>query len=70
MRAPDYLGLGEFLNAPVTIVNGAYVGSHVLLVGWSVKPRTRYGDFSIFHDGDRPPSWICYVCVGTTHEGF
>jgi len=30
-RAPDYLG--EFLNVPVTIVNGAYVGKHVLLVG-------------------------------------
>ena len=25
--------------------------------------------FSIFQDGGRPPSWICYVCVRTTHEG-
>ena len=30
-RAPDYLG--EFLNAPVTIVNGVYVGRHVLVIG-------------------------------------
>jgi len=35
----------------------------------SVKLRPRYGDFSIFQDGGRPPSWICYVCVRTTHEG-
>jgi len=34
----------------------------------SVKPRPRYGDFSMFQDGSRPPSWICYVCVRTTHE--
>ena len=27
------------------------------------------GDFSIFQDGGRPPSWICYVCVRTSHEG-
>ena len=23
-----------------------------------------------FQDGGRPPSWICYVCVRTTHEGY
>jgi len=35
----------------------------------SVKPRPRYGHFSIFKDGGRPSSWICYVCVRITHEG-
>jgi len=25
--------------------------------------------FWFFQDGGRPPSWICYVCVRTTHEG-
>ena len=24
---------------------------------------------AIFQDGGRPPSWICYVCVRTNHEG-
>ena len=24
-------------------------------------------DFSIFQDGGRPPSWICFTRVGTTH---
>ena len=30
------------------------------------------GDMTIsrlFQDGGRAPSWICYVCVWTTHEG-
>ena len=26
--------------------------------------------FRFFQDGGRPPSWICYVCVRTTHEGY
>jgi len=25
--------------------------------------------FRYFQDGGRPLSWICYVCVRTTHEG-
>jgi len=25
--------------------------------------------FQFFQDGGRPPSWICYVFVRTTHEG-
>jgi len=25
--------------------------------------------FRLFQDGSRPSSWICYVCVWTTHEG-
>jgi len=28
----------------------------------SAIPRPRYGDFSIFQHGGRPPSWICCVC--------
>ena len=27
-------------------------------------------NFRFFQDGGRPPSWICYVCVRTTHEGY
>ena len=25
--------------------------------------------FRFFEDGGRPPPWICYVCIWTTHEG-
>jgi len=34
----------------------------------SVKPRPKYGIFSIFQDGGRPPSWICSVCDWTTRK--
>ena len=34
-----------------------------------LKPRWRYGDFSIFQGGGRPQSWICDACVRTTNEG-
>ena len=27
-----------------------------------------YDDFSIFEEGDRPPSWICHARGRTTHE--
>ena len=30
----------------------------------------RYGRFSIFQDGCRPPSWIGFTRVGTTHEEY
>ena len=35
-----------------------------------VKPLNRYGDFSICQNGGRPPSWICYEHVSTTHEEY
>jgi len=56
----------------------------LLTVGWLKKvelhchakfgqnPSNRSQDttiFRFFQDGGRPPSWICYVCVRTTHEG-
>jgi len=32
--------------------------------------RCRYmTNFRFFQHGRRPPCWICYVCVPTTHEG-
>jgi len=39
-------------------------------VGRNRSKRGRDMRFSIFQDGGRPPSWICYVCVHTTHEGL
>jgi len=34
----------------------------------SVEPFGRYGRFSISQDGGRPPSWICFTRIGTTHQ--
>ena len=42
----------------------------VPILSKSLKPRLRYGDFSIFLHGGRPPSWICFTCVGTTREEY
>jgi len=36
----------------------------------SLKPRLRYNNFSIFQDGGRPPSWIGFTRVGTTHVEY
>jgi len=36
----------------------------------SVKQFPRHGQFSIFEDGGRPPYWICFTRVGTTHEEY
>ena len=38
--------------------------------GRLVKSLLRYGHFSIFQDGGRPPSWICFARVLTTHEEY
>ena len=34
----------------------------------SVKRLRRYGRLSIFQDGGRPPYWICFTCIWTTHK--
>ena len=36
----------------------------------SVKALRRYGRFSIFQDGGRPPAWICYTPVWTIYEVY
>jgi len=30
----------------------------------------RCGDMAVFQDGGRPPSWICYTPIWTTHEVY
>jgi len=36
----------------------------------SVKRLQRYRDFSIFQDGGRQPSWICFPRFWITHEAY
>jgi len=53
-RSPDYHhGMGEFLNAPVTIVNGVYIDRDVLLVGWLFgherRPKSRLNSASYLY---------------------
>ena len=34
----------------------------------SAEQSQRYGDLSFFQNGGRPPSWICWVPIGTIHD--
>jgi len=34
----------------------------------SVKRLQRYGNLTFFQHGGRPPSWISWAPIGTTHE--
>ena len=60
-----------------------FLNFKLLTVGWfrraELLRRAKFGRnrsnycrdmtiFRFFQDGGRPPSWICYVCVRTTHE--
>jgi len=36
----------------------------------SVKRLQRYGVLTVFLNGGRPPSWICWAPIGTTHGDF
>jgi len=37
----------------------------------SVKRLQRYSDLMFFfQNGSRPPSWICWAPIGTTHDDF
>jgi len=34
----------------------------------SVERLRRYGNLTVFQNGGRPPSWICWERVWTTHD--
>jgi len=38
--------------------------------GDSSNRRRDMAILRFFQDGSRPPSWICYACFRTTHEGY
>ena len=35
-----------------------------------MEPLLNYGDLTIFQNGGRPPSWICFVHVSTIHDEY
>jgi len=51
-------------------VGGKYASLYQIL-SKSVKRLQRYSDLTFFfQNGGRPPSWICWVLIGTTHDDF
>ena len=51
-------------------VRGQYASLYQIL-SKSVKRLQRYSDLTVFFpNGGRPPSWICWAPIGTTHNEF
>jgi len=51
-------------------VGGQYASLYQML-SKSVKRLHRYSDLTVFFEnGGRPPSWICWAPIGTTHDEF
>jgi len=48
-------------------VRGEYASLYQIL-SKSVKRLQRYSDLTVFQNGGRPPSWICWAPIWTTHD--
>jgi len=52
----------------ISAVRGQYASLYQIL-SKSVKRLQRYSDITVFfQNGGRPPSWICWAPIGTTHD--
>ena len=70
MAAVRHLGCLEVGNFNFRSDSEAQYASPCQISRRSIKPFRRYGRFSIFQDCGRPPYWICFTRVGTTHEEY
>jgi len=57
-RLPHHLGFWKFQILNGWDAQSSRTASACRILAKSLKPRLRYGDFSIFHDGGRPQCWI------------
>ena len=57
----------KFLTAGTVMGSNCTSVPNFVKIGWTAAEIWRF--FEFFHDGGRPPSWICNACVGTTLEG-
>jgi len=70
MAAVRHLGFSKVGNFNFRSGSEAQYASSCQISRRSVEPFRRYGRFLIFQDGGRPPSWIGFKRVGTTHEEY
>ena len=70
MAAVRHLGFSKVGNFNFRSRLEAQYASSCQISQRSVEPFQGYGRFSIFQDGGRPPSWIGFTRVGTTHEEY
>jgi len=65
-----HLGFSEIRNfSGRFVVRGQYALS-CEISSKSDKRLKKYGDLTVFQNGGRPPSWICWARIGTTHENY
>jgi len=70
MAAAAILDFSSFIFLTVRPLKTAELRRHAKF-GRNRSIHGRYMPiFRFFQDGGRPPFWICYVCVRTTHEGY
>jgi len=68
MAAVRHLGFLKVRNFSYRSDRESQYASPCQILCRSVELLQRYGRFSIFQDGGRPPSWNCFTCIRTTHE--
>jgi len=63
-----HLGFSKIQNFNGTSAVRVQCASLYQISSKSVKRLQRYGVFNSFLNGGRPPSWISWVLIGTTHD--
>ena len=59
MAAAAILDFGNFKFSTIGTIKRVKMRLRAkFLLSKSLKPRLRYGDYSIYQNGGRPPSWI------------
>jgi len=66
-----HFGFSKIVNFnDKSAVRGQYASLYHIL-SKSVKRLQRHSDLTVFfQNGGRPPSWICWAPIGTTHDEF
>jgi len=68
MAAVRHLGFLKVRNVTYRSDSEGQYASPCQILCRSVELLRRYSQFSIFQDGGRPPCWICFTCIWTTHK--
>jgi len=67
MAAAAILGFQKFKILTTFAVRGQYASVYQIL-SKSGKRLQRYSDLTVFLNGGRPPSWICWAPISTTSD--
>ena len=64
-----HFGFSKIRNFNDRFAVRAQYASLYQILSKSVKRLQRYSDLTVFfHNGGRPPSWICWAPIGTIHD--